>query len=87
MNLKQGSMSFRDYDHEFTRLCTYTPELVATEEMKYKKYLYGLEKELHLTVVGFQDRYSLSCVIGLLLLPTRGIALMTSWSSPKELRP
>jgi hypothetical protein len=55
VNLSQGSMSVKEYEHEFTRLSTYAPKMVSTETMMCEKYLYGLEKSLYLAVVGFGD--------------------------------
>ena len=41
-NLKQRKMSKTEYQREFTRFSKYAPEMLVTEEEKYRKFEDGL---------------------------------------------
>jgi len=45
-NLKQGSDSIAAYEKKFSEYSYFAPELIATEELKTKKFICGLRKEV-----------------------------------------
>ena len=58
-NLKQRQMSVIEYKREFTRLSKYTPEMLVTEEGKFRKFEDGLNDYIWAYVTGFgHDDYS-----------------------------
>ena len=52
-NLKQRQMSVTEYKREFTRLSKYAPEMLVTEEEKFRKFKDGLNDYIQAHVTGF----------------------------------
>ena len=52
-NLKQRQMSVIEYQREFTRLRKYAPEMLVTEEEKFRKFEDGLNDYIQAHVIGF----------------------------------
>ena len=50
--LKQGSMSMSEYLNKFTQLSRYTPEDVATDDARQKRFKRGLIPSLKVQVIG-----------------------------------
>ena len=46
-------MSVTTYQREFTRLSKYAPEMLVTEEKKYRKFEDGLNDHIQAHVIGF----------------------------------
>ena len=46
LNLKQDDLSITEYEVQFVRLSKYTPEEVATDELKRDKFERGLNLEI-----------------------------------------
>ena len=47
IRLRQGSLSVTEYEAQFTKLSKFSPDLVATERKRIRRFLQGLNLELH----------------------------------------
>ena len=52
-HLKQRQMSVTEFQREFTRLSKYAPEMLVTEEEKFRKFEDGLNDYIQAYVTGF----------------------------------
>ncbi|KAK9090352.1 hypothetical protein Sjap_023529 [Stephania japonica] len=50
INLKQGTMTVREYEQKFNELSEFAPELVESEENKIDLFINGLETEIRIVV-------------------------------------
>ncbi|WMV54677.1 hypothetical protein MTR67_048062, partial [Solanum verrucosum] len=64
INLKQGTMSVRDYSHKFNSLERYTPDIVCTMRARVHRYFVGLADHLirDCGVASLSDDVDISCI-------------------------
>ena len=64
INLKQGTMSVRDYSHRFNSLARYAPDIVRTMRARDHRYVDGLADHLirDCKVVSISDDVDISCI-------------------------
>ena len=54
IKLRQGGLSVSEYETQFTKLSKFTPELIATEQRRVRRFVQGLNVEIQEALVAAQ---------------------------------
>ncbi|XP_027158291.1 uncharacterized protein LOC113759912 [Coffea eugenioides] len=60
IRLRQGSRSVAEYEYQFTKLSKFTPELVATEQKRKRRFIQGLNLEIQESLAALKFLHSMT---------------------------